>query len=121
MMAQEYKKEMQDRGEEPYKTDKSEKSESQKNLTNWTKEEWQTSDGSANAKQEDGSMKRYLPKKAWENMTEEEKKETEDRKAEGDKEGKQVCFLYSVFRVLFPNRFYALLLIYIILLVRIQY
>ena len=101
MMAQEYKKEMQDRGEEPYKTDKSEKSESQKNLTNWTKEEWQTSDGSANAKQEDGSMKRYLPKKAWESMTEEEKKETEDRKAEGDKEGKQVCFLYSVFRVLF--------------------
>ena len=115
-MAKEYK----NRGGE-YNTDKSEKDESQKNLSKWGDEEWQTKEGSGNAKQEDGSEKRYLPKKAWENMTEEEKEETEDRKAEGDKEGKQVCFLYSVFRVLFPNRFYALLLIYIILLVRIQY
>ena len=95
-MAQEYKKEMQDRGEEPYKTDKSEKSESQKNLTNWTKEEWQTSDGSANAKQEDGSMKRYLPKKAWESMTEGEKEATNKTKLEGSAKGEQVCYAIAL-------------------------
>ncbi|KAK5139796.1 hypothetical protein LTR04_003332 [Oleoguttula sp. CCFEE 6159] len=48
-----------------------------------------TKDGSANAKQEDGTQKRYLPKKAWENMTEEEKKETDEKKLAESKEGKQ--------------------------------
>ncbi|KAF2769555.1 hypothetical protein EJ03DRAFT_389344 [Teratosphaeria nubilosa] len=84
MMAAEYKK----RGGD-YNTDKSEQDESQKNLSKWGEEEWQTKEGSANAKQEDGTQKRYLPKKAWENMTEEEKEATEEKKAEGSKEGKQ--------------------------------
>lgn len=82
---------MQERGEEPYTTDKSELSENQKHLTKWGEEDWQTSDGSGNAKQEDGTERRYLPKKAWENMTEEEKNETEKLKLEGSKEGHQVC------------------------------
>jgi len=81
-MASEYKK----RGGS-YTTDK--KSESQKHLTQWTKEEWQTKEGSANAKQEDGTEKRYLPKKAWEQMTESEKQATEEKKLEGSREGKQ--------------------------------
>lgn len=84
MMAQEYKR----RGGD-YKTDKSEKDESQKNLSNWTDEEWQTKDGSANAKKEDGTQQRYLPKKAWENLSEEEKKQTDDKKQAESKEGKQ--------------------------------
>jgi len=81
-MASEYKK----RGGS-YTTDK--KSESQKHLTQWTEEEWQTKEGSANAKQEDGTEKRYLPKKAWEQMTESEKQATEEKKLEGSREGKQ--------------------------------
>ena len=81
---------MQERGEEPYTTDKSERSDNQKHLSKWTEEEWQTSDGSGNAKQEDGTERRYLPKKAWENMSEEEKRETDEAKVKGGKEGNQV-------------------------------
>ena len=58
MMASEYKKAMHERGEEPYTTDKSEQSAEAKHLNDWTKEEWQTSDGDGKAKQEDGTEKR---------------------------------------------------------------
>lgn len=83
-MASEYKK----RGG-GYNTDKSQQDESQKNLSKWSEEDWQTKEGSGNAKQEDGTEKRYLPKKAWENMTEEEKEETDSKKQQGSKKGKQ--------------------------------
>lgn len=63
---------------------------SQKNLSNWTNEEWQTKEGSGHAKQSDGTQKRYLPKKAWEQMNEDEKQETDEKKVEeGKEEGKQ--------------------------------
>jgi hypothetical protein len=65
------------------------KDESQKNLQRWTDEEWQTQEGNANARQADGETKRYLPKKAWENMSEREKRETEGKKREGSRQGKQ--------------------------------
>lgn len=68
---------------------KGEKDESQKHLQEWTEEEWQTKEGDANARGEDGETKRYLPKEAWENMTEAEKEETERKKREGSKQGKQ--------------------------------
>lgn len=84
MMASEYKK----RGG-GYTTDKNNKDESQKHLDNWTEEEWQTKDGSGHAKKDDGTEQRYLPKKAWEQMTEEEKEETDEQKQQGSKEGKQ--------------------------------
>ena len=84
MMASEYKK----RGG-GYNTSKEDKDEPQKHLDEWTKEEWQTKEGSGTARQDDDSRKRYLPKKAWEGMNEEEKDETEDKKVEGSKEGKQ--------------------------------
>jgi hypothetical protein len=67
---------------------KGEKGESQKNLEKWTEEEWQTREGGADARQ-DGETRRYLPKKAWENMSEEEKEETESKKREGSKRGQQ--------------------------------
>lgn len=70
MMAAEYKK----RGG-GYTDDASNKDESQKNVSQWGDEQWQTKDGSANAKNDDGSRRRYLAKKAWENMSEEEKNE----------------------------------------------
>ena len=67
---------------------KGEKDESQKGLEKWTEEEWQTREGDADARQ-DGETKRYLPKQAWEYMSEEEKEETEDKKREGSKRGQQ--------------------------------
>jgi hypothetical protein len=66
-----------------------EKDESQKNLEKWTNEEWQTQEGDAPARGEDGETKRYLPKKAWENMSDEAKRETESKKREGSKRGEQ--------------------------------
>lgn len=84
MMASEYKK----RGG-GYTTDKNNQEQSQKNLDKWTEEDWQTKEGSGNAKQEDGTEKRYLPKKAWEQMTEEEKQATDEKKVDESKEGKQ--------------------------------
>jgi hypothetical protein len=68
---------------------KGEKGQAQKNLEQWTVEEWQTKEGDADARQDDGETKRYLPKKAWENMSEEEQEETERKKREGSKQGKQ--------------------------------
>jgi hypothetical protein len=65
-----------------------EKGRSQRNLEKWTEEDWQTKEGDADARQ-DGETKRYLPKKAWENMSEEEKEETERKKREGSKKGQQ--------------------------------
>ena len=67
---------------------KGEQDESQKNLQQWTEEEWQTQDGDAQARGENETA-RYLPKKAWENMSEEEKEETEKKKREGSRQGQQ--------------------------------
>lgn len=83
-MAKEYKA----RGGD-YTTPKEDKDESQKHLSRWGEEDWQTKEGSGNAKQADGSEKRYLPKKAWDKMSEGEKEETEKAKEEGGKDGKQ--------------------------------
>lgn len=64
------------------------KDEDQKNLERWTEEEWQTREGEAEAR-EDGETARYLPRKAWENMSEEEQRETERKKREGSRQGQQ--------------------------------
>lgn len=84
MMAKEYKS-----WGGGYKTDKKDRDESQKHLSKWTEEEWQTKEGSGHAKQDDGTQKRYVPKKAWEEMTKKEKEETEAQKQQGSKNGKQ--------------------------------
>jgi hypothetical protein len=68
---------------------KGEKGRSQKDLEEWNEEEWQTKEGEADARQAGGETKRYLPKKAWENMSEEEKEETEQKKREGSIKGQQ--------------------------------
>jgi hypothetical protein len=82
MMASEYKK----RGG-GYTTDK--KDDKANHLDEWTKEEWQTKDGDGKARDEDGIEHRYLPKKAWEEMDEEEKKATDEKKKQGSRAGKQ--------------------------------
>ncbi|KAH3914402.1 hypothetical protein HBH56_088870 [Parastagonospora nodorum] len=84
MMASEYKK----RGG-GYTTDENHKDESAKHLDQWTEEEWQTKEGSGNAKDADGTEHRYLPKQAWEQMSEKEKKATDAKKQQGSHEGKQ--------------------------------
>jgi len=67
---------------------KGDKDENQKNLEKWTDEEWQTQDGDSRARSGDETA-RYLPKEAWEKMSDEEKRETEQKKREGSKQGKQ--------------------------------
>ena len=57
---------------------------SQQSLKKWTKEEWGTSDG-----KESKGKKRYLPKKAWDELSPAEKAATNKKKAAGDKKGKQ--------------------------------
>ncbi|KAJ5557466.1 hypothetical protein N7494_001381 [Penicillium frequentans] len=84
MMASEYKK----RGGS-YNTSKEDQSESQKHLDQWSKEDWQTKEGSGTAKKEDGTRKRYLPKEAWEQMSDDEKEKTDDKKVKESKKGKQ--------------------------------
>jgi len=70
-------------------------SAAQKSLKKWSKQDWMTSDTFANKKKgkskevESKGKKRYLPKKAWEGLSESEKKKTNKAKAKGDKEGKQ--------------------------------
>jgi hypothetical protein len=64
------------------------KDESQKDLEKWTDEEWQTQEGEARARDGEETA-RYLPKEAWENMSEGEKRETERKKRESSKEGEQ--------------------------------
>ncbi|KAJ5772760.1 hypothetical protein N7457_007656 [Penicillium paradoxum] len=83
MMASEYKK----RG--GYNTTKEEQTKSQKHLERWTKADWQTKEGTGTARQDDESRKRYLPKRAWEELSEEEKRATDEKKLEESKEGKQ--------------------------------
>ncbi len=68
---------------------KGEKSDAAKSLESWTNGNWQTQDGSADARQDDGSTKRYLPEKAWDALSEKEKREAERKKKQGDKKGKQ--------------------------------
>ena len=78
MMAKQYK----ERGGEYNEPKSKGQDKSGQNLENWGKEEWQTKEGKGEAKQKDGSRKRYLPKKAWEAMSENEKQETDDKKQE---------------------------------------
>jgi hypothetical protein len=61
-----------------------EKTEAQKSMTKWTKEEWTTSSG----KPSEGK-RRYLPKAAWSALSDSEKKATNAAKAAGGKAGKQ--------------------------------
>ena len=67
---------------------KGDKDESQKNLERWTEEDWQTQEGASRARSGDETA-RYLPREAWKEMSEEEKRETEQKKCEGTKQGRQ--------------------------------
>ena len=61
-----------------------EKTEAQKSMTKWTKQEWTTLSGKPSK-----GKRRYLPKAAWSALSESEKKATNAAKAAGNKAGKQ--------------------------------
>jgi hypothetical protein len=65
------------------------KDKRQKSLEKWGNEDWQTKDGEARARGKNGETKRYLPKKAWEQLSDEEKKATDTKKRKASKSGKQ--------------------------------
>ncbi len=77
MLAQEYKNQGGD-----YVGEKGPRS---KHLDTWTKQHWQTKGGKGKADTGDG-MKRYLPERAWELLSDEQKKETENKKRKGGKQ-----------------------------------
>lgn len=57
------------------------KSKSQKSLSQWTKQKWQTSDGKPAIR--GSKTARYLPKKAWDKLSKSEKDATNRKKREG--------------------------------------
>ncbi len=67
---------------------KGDKDEDAKSLEEWTKQNWQTVEGGADARDEDGT-KRYLPEAVWDELSDEEKREAERTKEEASKEGEQ--------------------------------
>ena len=56
------------------------KSAEQKHLSKWSAEDWQTKDGDTKARMPDGSVKRYLPKRAWDRLNDDEKRATDRRR-----------------------------------------
>ena len=67
---------------------KGKKSAAQKHLSEWTEEKWTTADGKPAARP--GGTTRYLPEKAWDELTPAEKRATNAKKPAGSKAGKQV-------------------------------
>ncbi len=55
----------------------------QKHLEQWGDEEWTTADGKP--AERDGEMHRYLPKEAWDRMSEKERKEADAKKVRNSK------------------------------------
>jgi hypothetical protein len=66
-----------------YTTAKADEPEAARHLDRWTQEDWQTADGSARARDGDATH-RYLPKEAWDRLSDEEKAATDRTKLEGD-------------------------------------
>ena len=67
---------------------KGHKTPTQKKLSQWTEENWQTADNSVAIKRKE--TVRYLPREIWEKLSEEEKTKTNAIKITGTKQGKQM-------------------------------
>lgn len=63
------------------------KTKAQSNLSKWTKEKWKTSDGKPAERA--GGTTRYLPEKAWDNLSAAQKAATNRKKIAASKQGKQ--------------------------------
>jgi hypothetical protein len=66
-----------------------EKTEAQKSLSKWTKEDWGTKSGKLSTQGSKATGERYLPKKARESLSKQEYAATTRAKREGTKAGKQ--------------------------------
>ena len=66
---------------------KGERTEQQKNLMHWTDEDWTTADGQVAIR--GGMTERYLPRAAWEKLSDAEKREANLSKEDGSHEGQQ--------------------------------
>ena len=64
------------------------KGAAQKSLDSWTDEKWQTREGKARARK-GRTTSRYLPKKAWDALSESEKTATDTKKRAASRGGKQ--------------------------------
>ena len=64
-----------------------EKTKAQSNLSKWTKEKWRTSDRKPAIRK--GGTVRYLPDKAWNQLSSKEKAATNAKKRKESKRGKQ--------------------------------
>ena len=67
---------------------KHERTEAQESLKKWGDEKWHTSD-SKQARRKGGTT-RYLPDKAWSELSEDEKKATNKKKQQGSRAGKKL-------------------------------
>lgn len=65
-----------------------EKDEAARSLEHWTEQDWQTVDGDDRARHGE-SVSRYLPRAVWDALTPEERREAEQSKVRGSKEGEQ--------------------------------
>ena len=66
---------------------KGKRTESQKSLMQWSDEEWTTADGKVAVRR--GKTTRYLPRAAWDKLSETEKKEANRSKEGASREGEQ--------------------------------
>lgn len=64
-----------------------EKTSAQQSLSKWTGEKWRTSDKKPAIRE--GGTVRYLPDKAWDQLSDTEKEATNKKKREGSRRGKQ--------------------------------
>lgn len=64
------------------------KGAAQKNLDSWTQEKWQTKSGAARARH-GKTTERYLPKKAWSQLSPGQRKATDAKKRKASRKGKQ--------------------------------
>ena len=68
-----------------YTSDKEHEPEAARSLDRWTQEDWQTKDGDRRARDGDETA-RYLPREAWEQLSEAEREQTDRVKREGDEQ-----------------------------------
>ena len=64
------------------------RNEKQQSLQKWGDEHWQTEDGSTRARA-GTTTKRYLPKAAWDQLSPQERKQTEEKKERASQKGQQ--------------------------------
>ncbi|MEU4565583.1 DUF5872 domain-containing protein [Micromonospora sp. NPDC023956] len=64
------------------------KDQRQRSLQRWGGEQWQTKEGTTRARG-NGETGRYLPKRAWERLSEGERRATDERKRKASRTGRQ--------------------------------